>query len=377
MPASPLHDSPGTILVVDDDDLFLRVCTAVLKRAGFTVEGLGDPTLVVGRLKEGRFDAVVSDVRMPKVDGVQLLRAIRSVDAQMPVVLMSGQPTLEAAMQAIEHRALRMLQKPFEVDVLVDAVTQAVRSRSSSAPVHLHHKLDLAMKTLHMAYQPIVGSAEKRTVAWEALVRCREGAANPLELIELAERTGRLTELGRTIRNTVAADAARLPADGLLFVNAHPCDLDDPHLVSADAPLSRIARRVVLEITERASLEHIEALQSKLSALRGLGFRLAVDDLGAGYAGLSTFASVEPDFVKLDGSLVRGLCGSGKQQLVVASMLELAHELGSQVIAEAIETEAERKVLSVLGVDWMQGYYFARPGPPFQQVSEALLLAAA
>jgi EAL domain-containing protein (putative c-di-GMP-specific phosphodiesterase class I) len=376
MSALPPEPSPGSILVVDDDDLFLRVCTAVLKRAGFSVQGLRDPTRVVETLKGGRFDAVVSDVRMPNVDGVQLLRAIRSIDEAMPVVLMSGQPTVEAAMQAIELKAMRLLQKPFEVDVLVDTVTFAVRSRSSAAPMHLHQKLDRSMKALHMAYQPIVGTKEQRTVAWEALVRCREGAKDPGELLHLAEVTNRLAELSRRIRDTVAHDAAELPADALLFVNVHPQDLDDPHLVSPDSPLSRIARRVVLEITERSSLEEVDALQAKLFALRSLGFRIAIDDLGAGYAGLATFASVEPDFVKLDGSLVRGLSSSGKQQLVITSLLELARELGSHVIAEAIETEDERRVLEVLGVDWMQGYYFARPGPPFQAPSVAVLKAA-
>lgn len=376
MSALPPESSPGSILVVDDDDLFLRVCTTVLKRAGFQVEGLRDPTRVIETLKGGRFDAVLSDVRMPNVDGVQLLKAIRSIDDALPVVLMSGEPTVEAAMKAIELKAIRMLQKPFEVDVLVDVVQFAVRSRSSTAPIHLHQKLDRSMKALHMAYQPIVGTTEQRTVAWEALVRCRDGAKDPGELLHLAEQTNRLSELSRRIRDMVAHDAADLPADALLFVNVHPSDLDDPHLVSPDSPLSRIARRVVLEITERASLEEVDALQSKLFALRSIGFRIAIDDLGAGYAGLSTFASVEPDFVKIDGSLIRGLERSGKQQLVITSLLELAHELGSHVIAEAIETEEERSVLAVLGIDWMQGYYFARPGPPFQAPDLALLKAA-
>lgn len=376
MPDHRTAPCPGTILVVDDDDLFLRVCSAVLRHAGFVVEGLSDPTRVLDRLKAGRFDAVVSDVRMPQVDGVQLLKAIRSHDAAIPVLLMTGQPTIEAAIQAIEHRALRLLQKPFEVDVLIDAVRAAVRSRSSNAPNHLHEKLDRSLATLHMAYQPIVGMTEHRTVAWEALVRCRDGASDAMDLIKTAELTGRLWELGRTVRDTAARDAAQLPAEALLFVNVHPSDLDDPHLVSPDAPLSRIARRVVLEITERASLEDVDALASKLFALRSLGFRLAVDDLGAGYSGLSTFAHVEPDFVKLDGSLVRGLPASPSQQLVVAAMMELAKQLGSQVIAEAIETDAERAVLSSLGVDWMQGYLFARPGPPFHEVSVVLLRAA-
>lgn len=376
MPEHPAVPCAGTILVVDDDDLFLRVCAAVLRHAGFTVEGLGDPTRVLERLKAGRFDAVVSDVRMPQVDGVQLLKAIRSYDAAIPVLLMTGQPTIEAAIQAIEHRALRMLQKPFEVDVLVDAVRAAVRSRSSSAPVHLHQKLDRSLESLHMVYQPIVGMTAGRTMAWEALVRCREGAKDAMDLIKTGELTGRLSELGRKIRDTAARDAKTLPDDALLFVNVHPNDLDDPHLVAPDAPLSRMAGRVVLEITERASLEEFAGLDARLAELRRLGFRLAVDDLGAGYSGLSTIAHVQPDFVKLDASLVRGLAGAPHQQLVVAAMLELARQLGSQVIAEAIETPAERDALSTLGIDWMQGYFFARPGPPFQGVSLEILQAA-
>lgn len=361
----PAPACSGSILVVDDDDLSLRVCVGVLKRAGFEVEGLRDPTCVVERLRAGRFDAVLSDVRMPHIDGVQLLKAIRAMDREIPVLLMTGQPTVEAAIQALEHRALRMLQKPLEVDALVEATREAVRSRASAAPSALHRTLDRSLASLHMAYQPIIGAHAARPMAWEALVRCKAGAANALELITTAERTGRLVELGRAIRDLVARDSSQLPDDALLFVNVHPRDLTDPHLAAPDAPLSKVAHRVVLEITERSGLEEVAELSERLAALRALGFRLAVDDLGAGYAGLSTLASIGPEFVKLDGSLVRDLPASPRSQLVVSSMLGLAQRLGSQVIAECIETALERDALVTLGIDLMQGYYFARPGPPF------------
>lgn len=359
------HASLGTVLVVDDDDLFLRVCSAVLKRAGFEVEGLGDSRLVVDKLKAGRFDAVVSDVRMPNVDGVELLKDIRSFDTVIPVVLMSGQPTIDAAMKAIELRALRLLQKPFDVDVLIDTVTQAIRSRWSTAPVTLHAKLDKAIGSLHMVYQPIVRASGIDTLAWEALARCKEGVESPTELIALAERLNRIDEVGRRVRDLVARDAEGLPEEALLFVNVHPRELSDPHLSSPQSPLSHLAHRVVLELTERATLEEVHGLPEKLASLRTVGFRLAVDDLGAGYSGLSTFARVEPEFVKLDHSLVRAVEVNDRQQKVVASMIELAQMFGSQLIAEAIETNAERQVLERLGVDWMQGFLFGRPGKPF------------
>jgi EAL domain-containing protein (putative c-di-GMP-specific phosphodiesterase class I) len=350
------------VLVVDDDDLFLRVCTTVLKRSGYTVHGVRNADEALQALKEKTFDAVVSDVRMPSTDGVQLLTAIRHLDARLPVILMTGQPTLEAAMKAIELRALRMLQKPFDVDALVSSVAQAI----ADPPSKMCDQLDLGLRTITMAYQPIIDSLERRTVAWEALVRCQEGPPSPDVLFSLAEQSGRLLELGRRIRECIAHDAANLPVDGLLFVNVHPMELDDPQLIAADAPLTKMARRIVLEITERSKLQLVEGLESKLQALRALGFRIAIDDLGAGYAGLSALARVEPDFIKLDGSLIRGLETSKTNQAVVSSVLALAKRLGSHLIAEAIETPAERAALAQLGISWMQGYWFARPGPPFE-----------
>jgi len=308
---------------------------------------------------------VVTDVRMPNLDGVELLRSIRSFDGVIPVVLMSGQPTIDTAIEAIELRALRLLQKPFDVDVLIDTVTQAIRSRCSAAPVRLHETIDRSLASLNMVYQPIVRVGDHDTLAWEALARSRQGCANPSELIALAEQTHRIDEVGRAVRDLVARDAEALPDDAMLFVNVHPMELADPHLISRGAPLTGLANRVVIELTERASLERVESLETKLDALRALGFRLAVDDLGAGYSGLSTFARVEPEFVKLDGSLVRGIDGSPSQQSVVTAMMDLASKFGSQVIAEAIETDAERRALLALGVQWMQGFFFGRPGKPF------------
>ena len=87
--------------------------------------------------------------------------------------------------------------------------------------------------------------------------------------------------------------------NGLLFLNLHPADLKDPSLFSLAAPLAKMADRVVLEITERSSLEKMSDLRERIADLRRMGFRIAVDDLGAGYSGLTTFAQLEPEVVKL------------------------------------------------------------------------------
>ena len=110
-------------------------------------------------------------------------------------------------------------------------------------------------------------------------------------------------------------------------------------------------------------------MRTRVDSLRKLGFRIAVDDLGAGYAGLTTFTLLQPDFVKLDMTLVRDIDADTTRQRVVGTMARLCRELGMSVVAEGIETVAERDTLLTLGCDLLQGYLFARPGPPFPRVT--------
>jgi len=135
------------------------------------------------------------------------------------------------------------------------------------------------------------------------------------------------------------------------------------------SPLAAIAPRVVLEITERASLDGVREAKARIHALRELGFRIAIDDLGAGYAGLTSFAMLEPEFVKLDLSLVRDVHASAVKQKLVGSMTALCKDMGIAVIAEGIESAHERDCLLGLGCELLQGYLIARPGRAFPEVS--------
>ncbi len=368
--------TPGRVLIVDDDDLFLRVCGAILRRGGLTVEAVSTASEALERIRANRYDAIVSDVRMPGGDGISLLRAARAQDAGVPFLLMSGQPTVESALTAIDYGALRYLQKPFEVDHFLSVVTEAVARRVGSADrSSLERRLDRALEHLYMAYQPIVQG--HRIVAYEALLRsAAPEVTSPMDVLELAERTDRVFDVGRAVRARVAEDLESLEAHVQCFVNLHPLDLEDPELTSVDAPLTAHANRVVLEITERASVCHVVTLESRLSELRALGYRIAVDDLGAGYAGLTTFARVRPEFVKLDAALVRDIHHNPTQRLVVSAVCDLAYELKSTVVAEAIECDAEREALLGLGIVLMQGYFFARPERPWCELRQSVARAA-
>jgi len=244
----PPEVPPAKVLVVDDDDVFLRVCRTVLRRAGMTVDAVASAAEALERMRLEKYDTIVSDIRMPGADGIQLLRAARSHDPSVPFLLMTGAPTVETAISAVEHGALRYLQKPFDVDQFVSVVTDAVSRRVGSPDLPaLHRRLDGALAQASLVYQPIVKTSSRSIVAYEALLRSASPEVRgPGDILELAERTNRLFEVGRAVRARAASEMANLDANIQLFVNLHPADLEDPELYSRSSPLAANSKRVVL-----------------------------------------------------------------------------------------------------------------------------------
>jgi EAL domain-containing protein (putative c-di-GMP-specific phosphodiesterase class I) len=217
-----------------------------------------------------------------------------------------------------------------------------------------------------MVYQPIVSWSRRSAFGYEALVRSSETSLpHPGAMFEAAEQLHRTTDLGRRIRATCGGPLSAADPDITLFVNLHSGDLLDEALYDRSAPLTAVASRTVLELTERAAIDGISDITERIARLRQLGFRIAVDDIGAGYSGLNSFATVQPDFVKLDITLVRGLDRDPVRRRLVRLLAELCGDLGIFVVAEGVETAPERDALIALGIDLLQGYLFARPAPPF------------
>ncbi len=377
----------GRVLLVDDEPALLAAFRRVLAAAGHDVQTAGNGKEAMVLLNSADFDVIVADLVMPGVDGLQLLRTVRAHDLDVPVVMMTGSPTLETAIQALEYGALRYLTKPVDLDALKQVVAQAVRlhrlaklkrqalellgsdAKQLGDRASLEASFARALSTIWMAFQPIVCWSEKRIFGYEALVRANEPTLpHPGALFDAAERLAQLPVLGRAIRASVASTVAPSAIDGHTFVNLHPLDLMDDSLFAPESPLSSIASRVVLEITERASLDHVKDVRTRIANLRQMGFRVAVDDLGAGYAGLASFAQLEPEVVKLDMALVRDIDKNATKKKLAESMVTLCRDLGMLVIAEGIETPAERDTLISLGCDHLQGYLFAKPGKPFPNV---------
>ncbi len=381
--------TPASVLVVDDDEQIRLGYRRVLTGAGIGTMAVPDAAIALELLRNGDlFDAIVSDIVMPGMDGTALLREIRKYNLDVPVILVTGNPSLITSMAAVQFGAFRYLVKPVPTNNLIKEVRDAIRlhrlarlkRESITLLSYLRKQLgdragleahfELALRRLWIAFQPIIGWQNRELLGYEALVRSAESTLGKPELLfDAAERLGRVRELSREIRRCIAENVPKAPRSALIFVNVHPSDLEDEALCSPEAALSQHARRVVLEVTERSSLDNIQDVGKRVAQLRTLGYRVAVDDLGAGYAGLSSFTRLEPDYVKLDISLVRNIDASKRQQSLVRSFIGLCtRELGMYVVCEGVETEAERDTLESLGAELMQGYLFGRPTAEFAPV---------
>jgi EAL domain-containing protein (putative c-di-GMP-specific phosphodiesterase class I) len=375
------------VLLVDDDVTLRTILSRVLTRAGLKVEAVGGGEQALDLLRRGRrFHVVVTDLIMPRIGGLELLRHVRQLDLDVPVIIVTGNATLETALMTMEHGGFRYLQKPVENTQLVQVVKDAAAHHRLSLLKRkaleiceaggcllgdlqeLEAKFERALAGIWIAYQPIVSWPARRVFGHEALVRSSDSElSNPSLLFDAAERLGRVQELGMRIRDAVSHGIHQAPADVLIFVNIHPLDLTNDSLYALQAPLTAHAERIVLEVTERSSLLRIDELSSRIARLRDLGFQIAVDDLGAGYAGLSSFSQLEPDIVKLDMSLVRGIDGSSSKTSLVRSMVQVCtQDLGMRVVCEGVETSAERDTLERLGATLLQGYLFAKPERGFR-----------
>lgn len=365
----------GRILVVEDNQAFCRVVARALESEGHEVAQASSWSAAQDVLATQSFDTVVTDLDLGDGHGLEVLRLARARRPDTSVVILTWSPDLESAIGAVHHGAMRYLRKPLPIQELRSVVTEAVRSarldsvrrhlasqalRPEDASVEaLSARLDGALATVQMAWQPIVDLATWGVLAYEALVRCDDPMLPPSRLFVLAERLGRRAELTFAIRESVAASLRR--SDAQIFLNVRPDELRDGVLLHPDGPLGPYASRITLEITERTGPEELEELSDTLAELRARGFKLALDDLGAGSAGLGSFLYLVPEVAKLDRSLVSELDADPLRRHLFGATVRVCSELGVPVVAEGIETPAELACVREAGCGIGQGYLFGRP----------------
>ena len=222
----------------------------------------------------------------------------------------------------------------------------------------------MSENAIRPVFQPIVNIATLEIEGYEALSRfdLASGAGgSPEQWFAAAEEAGLRSQLEIHAIRKAVAHAYQLPTAAFLSLNASP-----QTLLRED--FSRMVEELhgdclIVEVTEHSAVEDYEPLQRAINRLRRHGVRLAIDDAGAGFASLKHIVHLLPEFIKLDLFLIRNIHEDPVKRAVVAGMLGVAAQIGGKVIAEGVETADELRVLRELGVEWVQGYYFGRPGP--------------
>lgn len=382
------------MMVIDDSRVDALVVDGMLRRAGASsISIVHDPTEAVELMLRDLPDGVVLDLHMPVLDGYGVLAELRQglgPDRFVPVLVLTGDTTRSARERALDAGANDFLTKPcHEIEFVqrvrnllsigrryhtvrhrnvvlqaeLDASTAAVRRVVDEVARRRETMLDtIARRSFRSVYQPIVDLRDRTVVGVEALARFGGPPHRPTaEWFDDADELGLSVELERAAIEVALGGLPDLPAGMFLSLNASPSSVVTGEILDAirDVP----GERLVIELTEHNRVDDHERVRSAVDELRSRGVRIAIDDVGAGYAGLQWILRLRPDMIKLDLELPRGIDGDPVRRALTTALLEFGVQSGARVIAEGIETAGELTTLAQLGVTWGQGFYLARPGP--------------
>lgn len=223
-------------------------------------------------------------------------------------------------------------------------------------------------RPLTVLFQPIVTNKKRAIFGYEALIRGPSDTPlhSPVTLFETAARHGRLVELEVLCREVSIRQFVRLNLPGKLFLNTSPESLFQPNSRTGSTlnilkQVGLSPERVVIELTEQFPTENYEAIREAKHHYKSMGFEIAIDDLGAGYAGLRMWSELRPDYVKIDRHFMQDIHEDRVKQEFVRSIKNIARGLNCKVVGEGVETEDEFRCVTKLGIEFIQGYYFARP----------------
>ncbi len=232
-------------------------------------------------------------------------------------------------------------------------------------------------KKIHTLFQPIVSLKDQKLLGYEALSRGPEGMVleNPSLLFETANANHMTLKLEDLCHRQAIKGAQRLPKGLKLFLNIETPVLDS-RLYQKMNYLRKSTLKpedIVLEITERRAIENIKSFKKKVALFQKRGFHFALDDTGTGYNSIKVFWELKLEYLKLPASLVQNIDRDPLKKKFIKVLVDCAKRTKAKTIAEAVERRAEFKLLRRLGVDYVQGYLFARPGKPFPKTKKIKL----
>jgi EAL domain-containing protein (putative c-di-GMP-specific phosphodiesterase class I) len=386
------------ILVVDDDGFQRDVIGAQLASLGWTdvvFADSGEAALALYAVQGKRIGLLISDLSMPDMDGLVLMRHLVAQQFTAPVVLLSGvhdEILGSAATLAAAHGLdiLGVLHKPCNPQALGKALSHikdraaatAIRTTQAEALNPAGLALALAQHAIVPWYQPKLDARTGLAVGVEALARWTpEGAApiSPARFIPALEAAGLIDGLFFSMARQAATDLAHWRQLGLKLKMAINLSMDTAHNLEVPDRLGQIVHEAglqpadfVIEVTESRLMMDRSVAMETITRLSLMGFVLSIDDFGTGYSSLVQLIDLPFRELKIDGGFVQRSDNERKAQAIVRIAILLGQQLGMSVIAEGVETQAQMDFVLSNGCNHVQGYYFARP-MPMQDCTEWLV----
>jgi EAL domain-containing protein (putative c-di-GMP-specific phosphodiesterase class I)/DNA-binding NarL/FixJ family response regulator len=376
-------------VLIAEEDADARAALASLVSAEPTLEltdSVADAAQAILVSMRDKPAVAVLDVHIPG-GGAIAARGIKRCSPKTRVLALSPGDDRETVLEMLEAGADGYLMKGSSTETILTSIERSARGQGSlsvevtggvieelAGLLHARRRSDDRSRrreervrhaidddVVHAVYQPICTLAGS-TVGAEALARFRgPPARGPVRWFAEADEVGLLRDLELAAVRAALVGLPDLPAHVFLAVNVSPstlCSASFLRLVAGtDGP------RLVVEITEHARIDDYDALRETLDALRDFGVRIAIDDAGAGFASPRHILRLEPEFIKLDRTLIDGIEADRSRQALAAGLISFAEKIDATIVAEGIERLAEVEKLSELGVRYGQGYFFARPGP--------------
>lgn len=392
-------------MLVAEDDAPVREALASLIRSEPGLKllaAVADAGGAIAAAAETQPDVAIVDVRMPAGGGARAAREIKRCSPGTKVLALSASDDRATVLEMLEAGAVGYLVKGGSIESILESIERAASGQSSLSvevtgdvikelvgqlAIRRRDEERLRLRTarirraarsvnaLTIFLQPIRTLESGVTAGVEALARFeRPPRRSPDRWFAEASEVGLRTQLELVAARKALAILAELPAGLFLSVNVSPRTVA---AASFRRLLDAVAGdRVVLEVTEHAPIEDYERLNTVLARIRADGVRLAIDDAGAGFASLRHILLLEPDFIKLDGTLIAGIEQDLSKQALATGLISFAGKIGATIVAEGIERAEELAELRALGVDYGQGYYLGRPaaGLPTDDLPMAALV---
>ncbi|MEM7293822.1 MAG: EAL domain-containing response regulator, partial [Pseudomonadota bacterium] len=370
-------NNTNKVLVLDDEPLVLDVVAGYLASLGMEVTACGEIESARAFLSHHRFAAVLTDLRVSALGGLEGIHLVRYVATHFPktkVITMSGYVTPDVRAMATAAGAAAIVEKPLDFTTLGEQIRGDHITQTAVGPAYHAPSLEdiIAQDRITSFLQPIVKldnpTGADDVLGFEALARVDSGSdpvLNPEIMFDYATQKQRLLETDLVcIRAALRAGQEVAPAQKL-FINAQPRSMS--HRDFEDNVLEMVVAHeftpssVVFEITEQRGPINQRAFLRTIDSMRAKGFGVALDDYGEGFATLELIDTLRPDFLKIGGNLCRDIDTDVYKQTLLSSTTEMAYKLGIPTIQECIESRAQLNTIRKLGVEFGQGFYFAKP----------------